>query len=168
MAGETLLGGDAPVETVADPAVVAPATAEAAPAETKPTDKPVGAPEKYEDFKAPEGIELDKTQVEAFVPLAKELGLTQEAAQKLVDFYASNQAAAARAQETAWNATVDGWIAAAKSDKEIGGAALGENLAVAKKALDMFGTPISLSDLAAARAQETAWNATVDGWIAAA
>ena len=38
-------------------------------------------------------------------------------------------------------AAQDQWTADAKADKEFGGEALAENLSVAKKALDQFGTP---------------------------
>ncbi len=49
----------------------------------------VGAPEKYE-FKAPEeGQELDKGALEVFEPIARELNLNNEQAQKLVDVYGS-------------------------------------------------------------------------------
>lgn len=57
--------------------------------EAKPDDKTAktGAPEKYEDYKVPEGFELDpevKTKADG---LFKELGLSQDEAQKAVDFY---------------------------------------------------------------------------------
>ena len=42
-------------------------------------------PEKYE-FKTPEGVNLDIPTVEKFTAIAKELKMTQAAAQKLVDF----------------------------------------------------------------------------------
>ena len=45
-------------------------------------------PETY-DFRAPEGQTLDPKVIEAASPIFKELGLSQDAAQKLVDFYAS-------------------------------------------------------------------------------
>lgn len=56
-----------------------------------------GAPEKYEDFKAPEGFELDKAVLDDVVPLFKELNLNQEQAQKLIDRYAKLNAQAAEA-----------------------------------------------------------------------
>lgn len=43
-------------------------------------------PDKYE-IKAPEGMELDAQMVEQFTPIFKELGLSQEKAQKLADAY---------------------------------------------------------------------------------
>ena len=50
-------------------------------------DKPTGAPDKYETFKAPEGITLDDKTIERVTPVFRELGLSQTAAQKLIDFY---------------------------------------------------------------------------------
>jgi hypothetical protein len=49
-------------------------------------NKAVEAPEKYE-FKAPEGIPLDEALAEKVTPIFKELDLSQEKAQKLVDLY---------------------------------------------------------------------------------
>jgi hypothetical protein len=44
-------------------------------------------PEKYDDFKLPEGMELDKEMMEVATPLFKELKFTQEEAQKVADLY---------------------------------------------------------------------------------
>jgi hypothetical protein len=50
-------------------------------------ETPEGAPEEYEDFEVPEGIMgLDSETIDGFKGVAKELNLTQEQAQKLVDF----------------------------------------------------------------------------------
>lgn len=54
-------------------------------------------PEKYE-FKMPEGITLDQALVDKFSPVFKELKVSQEGAQKLVDIYIENQKAVADAQ----------------------------------------------------------------------
>jgi len=48
------------------------------------------APEAYEAFEMPEGIESDSALTEAFTPLARELGLTQEQAQKMATMYATH------------------------------------------------------------------------------
>jgi hypothetical protein len=59
--------------------------------EKKPTEdqaaKPAApeTPVSYAEFKVPEGIELEKENVEQFTTLAKELKLTQDQAQKFVD-----------------------------------------------------------------------------------
>ena len=99
--------------------------------------KPEGAPEKYE-FKAEEGQAFDDQVIGAFSEVAKELNLSQEAAQKVLDkmapVIASRQAEQVSAAQAAWTES-------AKTDKEYGGDKLQENLAVAKQALDAFGTP---------------------------
>ena len=56
-----------------------------------------GAPEKYEDFKAPEGFEVDKDAIAKALPIFKELNLSQDGAQRLVDFYSETAKAAAEA-----------------------------------------------------------------------
>lgn len=45
----------------------------------------------YTEFKIPEGQQLNKELVASVTPVFKELGLTQEQGQKLVDFYSKNQ-----------------------------------------------------------------------------
>ena len=110
--------------------------------EKKPDDgKKEGAPEAYADFKVPEGVQVDKEALEAFKPLAKELGLSQEQAQKLVDLQASQVGKFEKAIQTQWEQTQKAWVAQARDDKEIGGTKFEANLAVAAKALDAFGTP---------------------------
>lgn len=55
----------------------------------KPADEkkeqPEGAPEAYEDFKAPEGLKYDGQVMDAFKEVAKELNLSQEKAQGVLD-----------------------------------------------------------------------------------
>lgn len=69
------------------------------------------APEKYE-FKAPEGMTLDQALVDKVSPIFKELGLTQEQANKLFNAYAENvkvsTAAIAKAQDDSFNKFVEG------------------------------------------------------------
>lgn len=69
-----------------------PAT-ETKPAEGDKKSDAKGAPDKYE-FKAPAGRELDAKAIEAVTPVFKELGLTQDQAQKLIDFQAARDSAA--------------------------------------------------------------------------
>lgn len=131
--GTTLLTpAAAPAAAVVDPAAPAAVTA---PIEAAPV-----IPEKYE-FKAPEGVTLDPVAVEAFSPIAKDLKLTNEQAQKLVDLQVAQSARALADQHVAWKAVTDKWAAEARSDKDIGGAKFEENLGVASKAIDKFGTP---------------------------
>ncbi len=100
-------------------------------------EAPKGAPEQYE-FKAPEGREYDPGVLQAYSEVAKELNLPQEAAQKMIDKIAP--LIEARQVEQIQSVKND-WAEAAKVDQEFGGEKLNENLAVAKKALDKFGSP---------------------------
>ncbi|SWX90475.1 peptidase [Klebsiella pneumoniae] len=113
----------------------------------KPADKPddkeqkqEGAPEKYE-FTAAEGVDLDTEALKDFEPVARELNLTNEQAQKLVDAYPKILAGVQQRQAEAWQAQTEEWAATVKADKEIGGDKLTANLGVAQRALDTFGTP---------------------------
>jgi hypothetical protein len=83
---------------------------------------PAGAPEKYEDFKLPDGVKLDPQVLEKeALPMFKELGLSQEGAQRLVDFHTKQLAAAAEASTKLWKDTQQAWVAEIKADPEIGG-----------------------------------------------
>ncbi len=101
------------------------------------SEKPEGAPESYE-FTAPEGISFDEGVIGTFSEVAKELNLPQNAAQKVLDKMAPVIQSRQMAQIEAVKSQ---WTEATKTDKVIGGEHLAENLAVAKKALDTFGTP---------------------------
>lgn len=101
------------------------------------TEQKAGAPEQYE-FKAPEGKEFSPEVIGAFSEVAKELNLSQDDAQKVIDKIAP---AFAERQANALAQASTAWAESAKTDKEFGGDKLPENLAVAKKALDTFGTP---------------------------
>ena len=103
---------------------------------SKPDDK-TGAPEQYE-WKAIDGAEISTDALADFSEVAKELNLPQDAAQKILDKMAP---ALARRQAEAIEGVKTQWADSARTDKEFGGDKLGENLAVAKKALDSFGSP---------------------------
>jgi hypothetical protein len=94
-------------------------TTETKPTETKPDTKPA-APEAYEPFKLPEGIELKGPELEQAQTIFKELGLTQDAAQKLVDFHAAQMKAIAAAPDTTFDALATEWKTKAEADPEIG------------------------------------------------
>jgi hypothetical protein len=103
--------------------------------------KEAGAPEKYEDFKLPEGMQADPTTMGKFAEVAKKHGLTQEAAQEMVNLGAQMQAGNAESIKAAIQAQGEAWGKEALADKEFGGEKFEENLAVAKKGLDQFATP---------------------------
>jgi len=125
--GEPTTMTDTPVTTTTEPASTTPT-------ETKATEPEV--PESYE-FAMPEGVQLDKTAAEEFTVIAKELKLDQATAQKVADVGAKM----AQRQAEAHVKLVETWTEAVKTDKEIGGDKLAENLGVARKALEAFGTP---------------------------
>lgn len=104
-------------------------------------DKPGVAPEKYTDFKLPEGFTLDKAALDLFTPLAKSLNLSQTQAQRLIDFDIARQKGVAENQTKAWGDLLASRLETAKADPEIGGAGYDANVGLAVKALDAFGTP---------------------------
>lgn len=115
------------------------------PEEKKPGEdkeqKQEGAPEKYE-FKPAEGQELDAAALEQFEPIARELNLTNEQAQKMVDLYGTKIMPMVQKQQAeSWQKTTEQWAADVKADKEIGGDKLTANLSAAQRALEQFGDP---------------------------
>ena len=102
----------------------------------------LGAPESYE-FAKSDAYQVDNQVIDTFKEVAKDLNLSNKAAQQLVDKMAPQ---IAQRQIEQIQAVQQEWAATAKADQEFGGEKLAENLSVAKKALDMFGTP-ALSEL---------------------
>ena len=107
----------------------------------EPEEKADEVPENYSDFDMPEGIEVDSDLLGEAVPLFKELKLNQEQAQKLVDLQAKSVQKFTECQTSQFNETIAGWEKGIKADKEIGGDNFDKNLAIAKEAVDKFGTP---------------------------
>lgn len=105
--------------------------------------KQEGAPEQYE-FKAVEGVTIDTETMTAYSEAAKELNLSQEAAQKMFDKMAP---VIAQRQVEQFTAKIMGYREILKADKELGGAKYSENMAVAKSAIDKFGSPELLKAL---------------------
>lgn len=127
-------------KAAADAAAVSPEAKAAADAADKAAAKAAAAPapEKYEPFKAPEGVTLDAPVITAFEATAKELGLSQDKAQALIDKVAPamhKQTVEAVAQVRA------DMLAAAQADKEIGGDNFVDSVATAKLAMDAYFAP---------------------------
>lgn len=118
--------------TVAPPVAPPAAAPAAAPAAQAPAAAPApAAAEVAYEFKAPEGMELDKDAVGAFTTIAKDLKLAPEAAQKVVDIAVGMQQRAVEAH----TAQVAKWADEVKADKELGGDKLPQTLATAQKAM---------------------------------
>lgn len=143
-------GGDATTTTQQDSSVTSPASTtdatnpQSTPKVTDSTDDKSSdnvTPDTYE-FKVPEGAKLPDAVMDELSLVARELGLSQESAQKLVDklspAIANETAQQQAAQLQAYKTELE---TLSKADKEFGGDKLNENLAVAKKAMDAFGTP---------------------------
>ena len=102
---------------------------------------PKGAPEAYEDFTAPEGVQLDTTTVEDLKGLAKELNLDQGTAQKVADLLGKQAQAKDTALASEISRVSNEWVEQVKADPEIGGDKLNENLATARQAMEATTTP---------------------------
>lgn len=96
-------------------------------------EKSADVPEKYE-LEFPDGVEPDAKLLEEVTPIFKELGLTNEQAQKLTAAYAN------RYQETmeAHAAQVVEWANQVKADKEIGGAKFDASVQTAQAAIRQY------------------------------
>ena len=79
-----------------------------------------------------------------FKGLAKELDLSQEAAQKVADLgaklVAEGSAAAEKVNSEAWIKAREGWVADLKSDPGFGGEQFGANVELANRALREYGS----------------------------
>jgi len=91
--------------------------------EPAPESKPEssGAPESYTDFSVPEGHTLDAAAVEAATPIFRELGLSQDQAQRLVNFYSEQIGKINSENEGFMESMRTQWRNDLKADKEIGG-----------------------------------------------
>lgn len=109
-------------------------------AEPEPTPEHV-VPEKYE--LTVEGLELDAAAIEMAEPVFKDLGLSNDQANKLMPVAAQFRDKVAT--ETLQSLADAGaqqkneWLTATKADPDIGGGKLDETLHLAAKALDHFG-----------------------------
>lgn len=105
-----------------------------------------GAPEKYEDFKFPEGITVDPELMTEAQALFKESGLSQEAAQKYVDFHARALQKAGEAPYQLWEAKQKEWRTEVQNDPTIGSGKADKPLkaeaeARIAKVISEFGSP---------------------------
>lgn len=132
-----------------------PTAAPAAGGEPQPgSDAPEPAkpavPEKY-DLKLPEGSPLDPSRMEEIAALAKERGLSNEAAQELLngehaalDKYVSKQTEALVQKDQAW-------VAQLQADPDFGRDKFAENVEHAKRFLQKFGDPELMEQLEKSR-----------------
>jgi hypothetical protein len=91
------------------------------------------APEAYADFTLPEGTTLDEQSATEFKGLAKELDLTQEQAQKLLDFGGAKIRAMTDAPYNLWVETQKNWQAEVQADPVIGGTKFEQSIKTANE-----------------------------------
>lgn len=99
------------------------------------TDKPV----EYK-FEVGEDSHITKEHLDKIAEYAKERGLSQEAAQKIVDLQAETLKAQRQTLAEEFKKTADGWRNTAQADKEIGGENFNRNVELAKRVVDRFGS----------------------------
>jgi hypothetical protein len=105
--------------------------------EGKGDAKATGAPESYEDFKLPEGVQMDEAGLKSFSEFAKSMDLTQDAAQTFIE----KLGPAMQARQTAViETTRAGWLESLKTDKELGGDKFDETLQLADRGLKAVGS----------------------------
>lgn len=140
----------------AQPAVADPNAAPAAPANAAPVADPAkvaepakpSAPDKY-DFtalKLPDGVTLNPALVDAVAPVLKELGLSQEQANKLVEAHAKTTAELFKADEAKREADFTAFMAQKAKEslaaiKAKHGASYEANLATAQKGMARICSP---------------------------
>lgn len=142
-------GATTPTEAttmLTDTASVAPAGNEQQTQDTTKSETPTAeakpvVPEEYAEFTLPEGYTMDEDLGTELKATAKEMGLTQSQAQKLADMGAKQSAKFQAMQSDALQKARSTWETEAKADKDYGGERFGENLAVAKKAMDAYASP---------------------------
>jgi hypothetical protein len=116
--------------------------AKPAAAEPPPPAKESATPEiDPKAFKLPEGVQADEAVLGEFAGVAKELGVNQEGAQRLVDLYAKQAKAEAVKPYEQWHAMQKQWQDEIKADPTIGGDKLEPALQRVAKVLDTYGDP---------------------------
>lgn len=141
---KTLLGGDAEA-TKSDDVLLAGAEDGDGGAEKKDADGASTVPEEYA-FEVPDDLkEIVKDEnvaamLKEFGPTAKELGLSQDQFQKLVEFDARRAQAATEEGALSYHQRVQDWGQQVKDDQTFGGPNLDQNLKLAELGLEKLGT----------------------------
>lgn len=106
----------------------------------QPVEKQTGAPETYGAFAVPEGYTLDTEVATEAGKIFKEMNLTQDQAQKLVDFYVGKTTESANEPYKVWNDMQEKWVREVKADPVLG-PRLNEVKTTISRAIDGLGDP---------------------------
>ncbi len=98
-------------------------------------------PETYADFNLPEGVTMDESMLDEVIPMFKDIGATQEQAQKFIDLQAKQVQAGEQKQVDTFNQLMNDWLDQSKNDGEFGGDKFIENVKIAQSAVTRYGTP---------------------------
>ncbi len=112
-------------------------------AEEKQHAKPYQATHACYELVIPPGMSLNEAQQALFEEQARELGLDNISAQKLLEISYRNEAA----HRNAYSQQVTAWAEEVRQDRELGGAAMQSTLAHAKAALNRFDPSGELLDI---------------------
>lgn len=150
---------DTPPASVEASSLLGDVKGDASPSDEKPKDgddaekpktdeKQEGAPDVYEEFKAPDGIELDPEVMPEVHEIFKELGLSQEQAQKTFEKFLDIQQKLAGTPEQQMQQAENQIVALntklaeeCRNLPDIGGEKFAESLATASKVMQTFGSP---------------------------
>lgn len=109
-------------------------------------DTAATAPDAYE-LKLPEKTLLNAAAVQSTAAIAKELGLSNEQAQKLLEHQSQAVTAYQQSQQQVWNNQTKAWRDAVAADPEIGGPHLEANVAHARAVINKYGSPAFVAAL---------------------
>lgn len=106
----------------------------------KPPEPPKSAaPEKY-DLKIPKNSNLTPTRLDKIAASAKERGLSNEDAQRLVEQESEAVGDYVQSLHSEFSKRQDSWIQSLKSDQEVGGENFKQNAELAHRVINRFGT----------------------------
>lgn len=131
-------GGTPPVSTEGDAPKAEPKVEDPKAGDPAKVEKPA-VPEKYE-LKLPDGSLLKPERLEKIAAFAKERGLSNEQAQAIVERENEAVSEYASLKDQTVEAEVNKWVELSKNDKEFGGPAFKENVELAKRVVNQFGS----------------------------
>lgn len=92
------------------------------------------------DLKSPEGVEMAEDDLKGIADTAKEMGLSNDQAQALVNLKAQWQSEASDQAQANLGNLVKSWEEEIRSDKDFGGQKFDESIQDVKRVMDKFGT----------------------------
>ena len=102
-----------------------------------------GAPEAYQDFTLPEGMDFNKEAFGEIEPLLKDMDASQAQAQKLIDVHAKMVQQQQEFAVKSWADTQAKWVETGEADEEFGKKNYDASISIAKSAIrEIGGAPL--------------------------